>query len=83
MIFIAGVIVGFAEGRIKAILGIPPEAYHLAFRILGQLFGMGSAVFISGVLSIRWLLAARFGTLRLVLVRAEAANDSIVSVGPS
>lgn len=65
---LAGALVGFVVGALAAAAGFAPEEYAVSLQILAGLLGLAISCW-SLTLYIRWLLRARFGSLRLALVR--------------
>jgi hypothetical protein len=66
-----GFVVGFFAGGIAAMMGIPPEQYALPLQVGSVLVALAAAVWLLSFY-VRWLLRARFGSLRLALVHASA-----------
>ena len=79
---LAGAILGVATAVVVYLSGAspPPELTTLYLQVAGGLLGVVVAVLLFTVY-IRWLLRARFGSLRLVLVRIAARG--LAAGGPS
>jgi ABC-type Fe3+ transport system permease subunit len=67
---VLGFMTGLVVGIIMKLAGIPQESYMLPFQVICVLLGMGIG-FASLAPYIKWLMRARFGSLRLKLERTE------------
>ena len=65
---VAGFLIGALCGVAASATGVPVADYSLHMRILGGLVGAAIGVWFL-TFFIRWLLRARFGSLRLALIR--------------
>ena len=72
----SGFVIGFVGATICVALGVPRESYEPSLKVIAGALGLVGGLFLF-VVYLRWLLRARFGALRLALLRTASLPSEI------